>query len=95
MEFTSQISTTVIFSIAAFIVYELLKQLDLFLWIRTHPKIDKVIRLIGSTIEGISISVDGAAIYQWFLDNKIMYYAFIFGTIWLLIGAALKDYNRK
>ncbi|MGE4517774.1 MAG: hypothetical protein AB7D96_13035 [Arcobacteraceae bacterium] len=95
MEAILKLSIFLTFSIFTFIVYELFRQLEVFLWIRTHPQFDKFIRILGATIEGVSISVVGAAVYQWFLDDKIMYYALFFGTIWILIGAMLKNYKKS
>jgi hypothetical protein len=95
MEIILTTAVSLIFSIAFFIVYELFKQLCVFLWVYTHPQYDKFIRILGATIEGVSISIVGAAVYQWFLDDKVVVYALCFGIIWIMIGVILKDYNRK
>jgi hypothetical protein len=62
--------------------------------IYTHPIFDKVIRIIGDIIMGISISVVGAVIYQWFIEAIIAYYALFFGIIWIAFGAFLKEYKK-
>lgn len=95
MEIILTTSVIIIFSITFFIIYELFKQLGVFLWIYTHPQYDKFIRILGAIIEGVSISIVGAAVYQWFLDDKVIIYAFCCGIIWIVIGVILKDYNRK
>lgn len=95
MEIVLTTAVSIFFSIAFFIIYELFKQLGVFLWIYTHPQYDKFIRILGATIEGVSISIVGAAVYQWFLDDKVVIYALCCGIIWIMIGVILKDYNRK
>jgi len=93
------ISVILIFSIGFFIVYELLKQLKIleyvFMVIFTHPHFDRIVRIFGLTSEGIAISVVGAAVYQWFLDGEIIIYAFLFGIMWIIFGAILKEYGKK
>lgn len=93
------ISIIITFSIGFFIVYELLKQLGfyrlVFEIIYTHPQFDRLVRVFGLTAEGIAISVVGAAVYQWFLDGKIIYSAFLFGIMWIIFGAILKEYGKK
>ena len=99
MEMILNISLFIIFHICAFIVYELLKQTNLinYIWevFYTHPKYDDIVRVIGDSIYGISISVLGAAIYQFFIDERILLFAFIFGIIWIIIGATMKDFKKK
>jgi hypothetical protein len=93
-----QISIGVIFHIGAFIVYQLLKQTGFLQWvyeiIYTHPSFNKSVRILGAVTEGISISVVGAGVYQFFLDGKIIYSAIFFGIIWIIIGSVLKEYKR-
>ena len=88
---------TIIFSIGFFIVFELLKEFGFFQYIYeifyTHPKFDKYIRIFGDLIVGVSISIVGAAVYQYFINSVIMYYALTFGIIWILIGSIMKEYK--
>ena len=98
MEIILQVSLAIIFYIGSFIAYELLKQTGLIQLLKetiyTHPSYNKIVRIIGVVIEGISISVVGAGVYQYFLDGKIIYSVLIFGTIWITIGSFLKEYNK-
>lgn len=96
MFFNIVISVEIILIFLLFFIEIYRNQVDYFyLWIVTHPKLNKNFHTLGDSLYMIGGSVTGAGTYDFVANNRILTHVILLGIILIVVGSFIRSKNKE